>query len=100
MNKNEAMEVCKAEMVKRGEKVGGAYVYPDRDHVYVRSLSSGGPGTYGAANVFIQAVRNGEGGANWVFTINNREFAPELPCGGGGGVCFQHMQPINLCVVE
>lgn len=69
MNKTAALWKCVDMLKERGYKVGGSYVYPDQDRVYVRSMEDGGTGTYGAADCFVDAVLREEG---WVFAVNNR----------------------------
>ncbi len=69
MTKSDALAKCLELLKAAGHKLGGSYVYPDRDRVYVRSLKGGGPAVCGAAECFVEGVLRGEG---WVFAVNNR----------------------------
>lgn len=69
MTKERVLWKCVDMLQERGYKVGGSYVYPDQDRVYVRSMEDGGPGTYGAADCWVEGVMREEG---WTFAVNNR----------------------------
>jgi hypothetical protein len=69
LTKEQVLWKCVEMMTDRGYKVGGSYIHADQDRVYVRSLKDGGPGTYGAAECFIEGVKRD---GDWHFAVNNR----------------------------
>lgn len=70
MTKEEALEVCRKEVARRGYHVS-AGCWCDEGQAVAFSVESYGPATYGAAKLLIQA-RDYNDGKGWIFLCENR----------------------------
>lgn len=75
MTKEQALEVCKVELVRLGHRIGTAWIYDFPNKVYASSFDTGGPATYGHPNCWVEAT-NYEDGRGWLFAVNNRYVTP------------------------